>query len=171
MPIVLRYLFMSLCFLFVNKSLAAVATGTLTVTANVAASCTVTTNGTLNFGGYNPSTSTPLTASTSSLSVNCTNGANYTIGLDKGGHGTSTTTRQMIGGTLGTVLLNYQLCRDAGATCTLNWGNSITTPIDVYSGTGTGTAQAITINGQIPAGQTSATSGGYTDTVNVTVNY
>src|ERR1035437_7919128 len=87
------------------------------------------------------------TAGATSATLTCQNGTAYTIGISNGsGGGATSTIRKM---TLGAATLNYQLFRDAART--LNWGN-IGAP-DQYSGTGTGSAQSVTVYPMIPAGQ------------------
>jgi spore coat protein U-like protein len=134
------------------------ATTTLGVSATVTAVCTVTATP-LAFGSY---TAAQLDG-TATITVTCSTGAAYTVGLDQGANGASVTTRQMASGAN---LLNYALFSDTGRTS--NWGN--TAPSWV-SGTGTGLAQALTVYGRIPAGQFVPAGAGYADTVNVTVTY
>src|ERR1035437_1259580 len=109
----------------------------------------------LSLGTY---TGVQSTAGAASATLTCQNGTAYKIGLSNGsGVGATSTIRKM---TLGAATLNYQLFRDAART--LNWGN-IGAP-DQYSGTGTGSAQSVTVYPLIPAGQFVA-PGTYVDTV------
>jgi spore coat protein U-like protein len=62
--------------------------------------------------------------------------------------------------------VDYELYRDAGHS--LRWGATIGT--DTVPGTGTGTAQALTVHGRVPATQ-SVAAGSYGDVVTVTVTY
>ena len=81
------------------------------------------------------------------MTVTCTNSTTYTIGLGPGlASGATVTTRQMQNGS---ALLNYGLF--SNGTWTTNWGN--TSGTNWVSGTGNGSGQAITVYGQIPAGQ------------------
>lgn len=142
---------------------AATATTSIAVSATVQASCTVTAT-TLPFGSYNPLSSTPLDA-TSTITVNCTTGTSYTIGLNAGAtSGATVTTRQML---QSTNALNYSLFRDSGHTT--NWGNTpgTDTPASVVANT---SAATTTVYGRIPALQ-NVPAGSYTDSVQVTVNY
>jgi spore coat protein U-like protein len=66
----------------------------------------------------------------------------------------------------GAALLNYSLFSNSGMTT--NWGNTVGT--DTVPGAGTGTVQAITVYGQVAAGQYLA-PGAYTDTITATVTY
>ena len=109
----------------------------------------------LNFGTY---TGTLLTG-VNTATVTCPLGTNYSIGLSAGtGVGATTTLRKMTGPAGAT--LNYQIFQNSART--LNWGN--TTGVDNYSGTGTGSPQAISIYSQVTSGQFVA-PGTYTDTI------
>lgn len=58
--------------------------------------------------------------------------------------------------------LAYALYQDSAHT--INWGNTVST------GTGNGSAQTLTVYGEVPAGQ-SVTPGAYTDTITATITY
>ncbi|MGA2349106.1 MAG: spore coat protein U domain-containing protein [Terracidiphilus sp.] len=135
-------------------------TTSFTVTVVILANCTVTASN-LAFGTYTGA----LINSTSTISVTCTDLAPYNVGLNAGtSTGATVTTRKMTGP--GAALLNYKLFSDAGHS--INWGNTVGT--DTVTGTGTGAVQALTVYGQLPAGQTPA-RGAYSDTITVTVTY
>src|SRR5437763_6983143 len=100
-----------------------------------------------------------------SVSVTCTNTTPYNVGLDKGaGSGASVTNRLMTGPASATVA--YGLYQDSGHGT--NWGNTVGT--DTVSGTGNGSAQTLTVYGQVGS-QTTPAPGGYADTVNVNVTF
>lgn len=135
------------------------ATTSFTLTAVIASSCSITANP-LAFGSY----SGALLNATTTLSVTCTSGTAYNVGLSAGTASSATvTTRAMTGPS--SALLNYSLFSDSGRT--INWGNSTGSWV---GGTGTGAAQTLTVYGQIPAGQYPI-PGTYTDTITATVNY
>jgi spore coat protein U-like protein len=142
------------------NTLPSTATTTFSVTATVPTTCTVAANN-LNFGTVGVLTAN--TDATTTLSPKCTNGAAYNIGLDKGLNGSSVTTRQM---KAGSALINYSLFSNSGRTT--NWGNTV--GIDTVSGTGTGSAQSLTVYGRIPP-QTTPSPGTYNDTIVVTLTY
>ncbi len=97
------------------------------------------------------------------LSVRCTNGTAYNVGLNLGGGaGASTATRYMVDGSSNT--LGYTLYQNAGRT-TL-WGTTVGS--NTRSGTGTGNAVTIDVFGRIPMNQTAPT-GNYSDTITVSV--
>ena len=140
---------------------AATATSTMSVAATVVAVCTVSA-GALKFPAYS---GTAVTG-TANLTVNCSNGAPYTIGLGAGtGTGASTTTRILNGSTANSTM-TYGLYQDAAFATP--WGNTVAT--DTFASTGTGIAQTFPVYGQITAGQ-NVSVGTYSDTVAVTVNY
>lgn len=134
-------------------------TTTFTVTATVEAEGTVSVTA-LAFGTYTGS----LVQSTSTITATCTNGTGYTVGLSAGSASGATVTNRMMTGPSG-ALLHYSLF--SNSTHTTNWGNSTGSWV---SGTGSGTAQALTVYGQIPASQY-PTPGSYTDSVIVTLTY
>ena len=138
---------------------------TFQVTANVSVACAVSATN-LAFGSYSAATTTALDAQ-SNVSVDCTAGANWELGLDKGLHGADTSTRAMANDTAPTVLLNYAIFSDPART--VNWGN--TSGVDTVTGVGTGVIQEIGAYGRIPARQTTATAGGYSDTITATVTF
>lgn len=139
------------------------ATTTFPVTATVLTSCSVTADP-LAFGSYNPTAATPLDATTT-LSVLCTVGTSFTVGLNAGtAAGATVTTRQMSNGTN---RLNYALFQEAGRTT--NWGNTPGTNTPAPT-TAPVAATALTVYGRVAAGQ-NVPAGNYTDTITVTVNY
>ena len=142
----------------------ATASGTLSVTASVASVCLVS-NGTLAFGSYDPTSASALNGSTT-VTLTCTLGTPYKIGLDAGaGSGATVSLRKL---TSGADTLGYQLFRDSNRT--LNWGNTAgVDTLDATSSSGS-LSNTITIYGRIPAGAAVPT-GSYTDSVAITVTY
>lgn len=135
------------------------ATTTFGVSATVLKDCTVSATA-LAFGNYTGVVNT----NTSTVTVTCSKSTTYTVGLNAGtSTGATVSTRQMVNGVN---TLGYGLYSDA--TWTTNWGNTAAT--NWVSGTGTGAAQALTVYGQIPAGQY-VTPATYNDTITVSVAY
>lgn len=148
---------------------AATATSNLSVTASVAANCTISTTA-VAFGAYDPigtNAASPLNG-TGSVSVTCTNGASTTVTLGQGSNANTGSTAAAPLRRLkdsGTNFLSYALYSDTGRTTT--WGDTAGTGVPH---TGTGTLTALTVYGQIPAGQNvPATS--YSDTVVATITF
>ena len=99
-----------------------------------------------------------------SFTVQCTNGTDYTVGLDAGGgSGATVAVRRM---TLSGEHVNYSLYTTAGRTVV--WGN--TPPTDTVAGLGTGAAIPYVVYGRVPP-QATPTPGTYTDTVLISVVY
>ena len=136
-------------------------TATFTVTAMVTANCTISA-GALAFGNYVPQSQTLTTAA---LTVTCTNTTTYNVGLDGGiGSQSSGYTRYMTGP--GSSQIPYHMFSDSGRST--DWGNTVGT--DTVAGTGTGSAQTMTVYGTIYTSHY-ATPGTYTDTVTATITY
>jgi spore coat protein U-like protein len=145
-----------------DNAVAGTATTTLGVSVTINAGCNVSTT------AVAFPTQTVLASpvnQTGTMVVTCTNSTAYNVGLDKGaGSGATVSNRLMTGPSSATV--GYALYSDAGRTA--NWGNTIGT--DTVAGTGSGSAQTLTVYGQIPA-QTTPQPGAYGDTVNVTITF
>jgi spore coat protein U-like protein len=96
--------------------------------------------------------------------VTCTNSTPYEVGLDAGtGTGATIAARKM---TASGATINYTMYQDPARS--ILWGNTVGT--DAVSGTGNGSAQALTVYGRVPAQSTPA-PGAYSDTINVTVTF
>jgi spore coat protein U-like protein len=136
------------------------ATAQFSVTATIVKGCSTSATN-LAFGNYTGA----VNNSTSTVSVNCTSGTAYTVGLSAGlATGATVINRSMTGPA--SALLHYSLYSNSGRS--INWGN--TSGTNWVTGTGSGAVQSLTVYGQIPAGQHS-TPGAYTDTITVSVSY
>ncbi len=143
-----------------GSALAATATTTFAVSATVQATCLVSATP-MAFGTYTGA----VAASTSTVSVTCTNTTPYNVGLSAGNAaGATVTTRKMSGPNA--AVLAYALTSDSAHS--VNWGQTVGT--DTVAGTGSGSAQALTVYGQVAAGQYVA-PGAYADTITATVSY
>ena len=139
---------------------ASTATTTFNVTATVQATCLISASN-LGFGTYSGS----AIATTTTLSVTCTNSTTYNVGLNAGtATGATVTTRAMTGP--GAATLSYALYQDSGHST--NWGNTVGT--DTKSGTGNGSAQTLTVYGNLTGAQYPA-PGSYSDTITATITY
>lgn len=143
-----------------NTSAGSLASPSFNVTTIVSPNCLVATQN-VDFG--NKGVLDQNADATGAVSVTCTPGNAYTIGLGNGQSGTSPTARRM---TLGAQGVTYGLYRDQARS--QPWGNTIGS--NTVAGTGAGMAQNITVYGRVPS-QTTPSPGTYTDTVVVTVTY
>ena len=139
-----------------GSALAGQATTNFAVTATVVATCGVSATP-LAFGDYTGSTNVDQT---STISVTCTTGTDYTVALNDGNNA-SGGVRRMVNG--GSNYLAYEMYSDAGRTTA--WNATAT-----VAGTGTGIAQSLTVYGRVASGQ-NVPAGAYSDTVQVTVSY
>lgn len=119
--------------------------------------------GDLLFSPYDPQATEPNDG-TAQVTVSCTEGSPYNIGLDAGiGPGASVTARQL---SSGGNTLKYSLFRDPARN--LNWGNTV--GIDTTSGSGTGSPTVHTVYGRIWSRQ-AVKAGVYADTITIVVTY
>ncbi|HXY58439.1 MAG TPA: spore coat U domain-containing protein [Methylocystis sp.] len=136
-------------------------TTTFNVTVTITSQCLVSNASTLAFGSSGLLSAAVNASST--FSVTCTNTTPYTVALGNGSNA-SGTQRRMLGGVTDTEYVSYNLY--SNSTMTTAWGNGVT-----VSGTGNGTAQTLTVYGQIPAQNTPSPGTNYTDSVTITVSY
>lgn len=141
---------------------AATATNTLDVSATVVGLCTIDP-ATLSFPNYDSSGAVP--ASTI-LTVHCTVGSTYWIGLGPGANSSGGQRRMANSGNF----LTYELYRDAGHTQV--WDNADPDPTPPHSTAGNAGFQpyTTTVYGLIAANQF-VPPGTYTDSVLMTVNF
>ena len=145
-----------------QPAMSATTSTTMAVTATVTSSCIVVATPVV-FGSYDPTSATD-TAATGTITVTCTTGTAYKVGLNAGtASGATVTTRKMLNGAN---LLSYGLYQDLSHST--NWGNTPGT--DTVNKTATVTPDVITVYGLAPK-QQNVVAGAYADTVNVTVNY
>lgn len=131
---------------------------TFQVTSSIPDFCAVTAVA-MDFGTYHGMQADQ----TSSITVTCTKGTPYQIGLDNGLH-YSAPNRRLKRRTSADYLI-YELYRDAARTA--HWGNDDASNVQM---TGDGTAQHINVYGRVPAGQTGPI-GSYSNTTTVTVDF
>ncbi|MDR3414892.1 MAG: spore coat U domain-containing protein [Nevskia sp.] len=146
---------------------ASTTTTTFLVQITLVSSCAVSAS-TLNFGS-SVGLLTSVVNGTTTVSVTCSNTTTYNVGLDAGTvSGSTVASRLMAGTTAGNTgtTMGFQLYSNAGMTTV--WGNTVGT--NTVSGTGNGTAQSITVYGQVPA-QTTPKPDTYQTTITATVTY
>src|SRR5262249_38956808 len=140
-------------------------TTTLVVNALVLNACLIATPAALEFGTYNSLGNTPDDA-TASLSVTCTVGTKFTVGLGPGTAPGATTSTRAMTGLISTNHLSYGLFQDSGHTT--NWGNTAgEMPSQFTAGV---LPTLLTVYGEVPAGQP-AQADTYQDIVLVSVNF
>jgi spore coat protein U-like protein len=133
-------------------------TGQFSVTANVVATCTISATN-LAFGND----SGALKDNTATLTITCTSGTPYNVGLNAGtATGATVTNRKMTSPASAT--LSYTLSGVAAGGA--NWGGTGPT-----GWSGDGTAQPRTVYGRMAAGLSLATAGTFTDTIIATITY
>ena len=146
-----------------TPALAATATGSFAVRITITTECKLVSASDLDFGSHGVIDAN--LDSTSAISVQCTTGTPYNVGIGLGtGSGASLTARLMTGP--GAATVSYNLYRDVNHTNV--WGTTVLT--DTVSGTGNGAVQPITVFGRVPP-QSTPGAGAYSDTVAVTVTY
>ena len=133
------------------------------VTANYNDTCSVSATA-LDFGSQGVLTGN--VDATNTISVNCTSGTTYTVGLNGGNSAAIDPTQRKMANGANTEFVTYGIYRDAARS--LAWGNTIGT--DTVAGTGTGSAQNLTGYGRVPP-QATPSPQIYTDTITVTVTY
>jgi spore coat protein U-like protein len=149
---------------FPGRSSAATVTGTLAVTATVSTNCLFNTS-TMAFGTYDPivtNKTSPLRV-TGDVNITCNPGTTATISLGTGLYSAfaSGTTRALKDSASDYV--SYDLYTSSAYTTVWNTTNTV-------NATGTGSAQSVSVYGDVPAAQGKPT-GSYSDTVAVTVTF
>jgi spore coat protein U-like protein len=134
-------------------------TTTMTVTANVVASCSVV-GGTLAFGNYDP-IAAAATDATVQIGVRCTRGVTALIGLSLGANPSGTTRRMNNGGSF----LDYELYQDAPRT--VIWGTGVQRVTYVAA---SNALTNFTVFGRVFALQDVAV-GAFSDTVTISVTF
>jgi spore coat protein U-like protein len=134
------------------------ATGTLSVTASVAASCNVNSPS-LGFGAYDATSGNSVSAT---ITVKCTAGSGTVPVALSNGSNWNGTTRRLSDGASTPHYLAYGLYSDAGHTTA--WDNTSNTVGQDPNG------KSLTVYGAIPSGQ-SLYAGSYTDSVSITITF
>jgi len=146
----------------VSPAFAGNATGSINVGLTVTDDCTIATND-IDFGSTGIVESNIDTSA--DITIECTKGTAYAIGLDGGSTGNNTAARKMTAGGADTV--NYQLYSNAGYSTV--WGNTVGTDT-VDSASATGGNETHTIYARVPSHQ-NVPIGTYADTITATIWY
>jgi spore coat protein U-like protein len=138
-------------------------TAPMNVTATVQNVCVIQSVVDTDFGIISGIFTTDLDVSNGSVTVLCTNGASYDIGLDNGNNFLVTRRMESAG-----TFIGYELYQEM--TFTTPWGD-IGTGTELAGLTGTGAPQSYTVYARIPMGQPPVGAGTYSDVVTVTVDF
>lgn len=141
-------------------------TATQQISVTYQKECQVGTVNTLDFG--NTGFLTGNVDSSTSVSVTCTSGTGYKVGLDAGSAGGTTSSRKMTRMTTPASTVSYGLYRDSNRV--QNWGNDTANGTDTQNGSGSGSAASYPIYGRVPP-QATPEPGSYQDTVVLTVAF
>lgn len=141
---------------FVTTAPAATATNQFTAKITIVDSCDVQTTGIadMDFGSHTFADTN--VAATTDITVKCSNGTAYDIGLSGSGSMTD-----------GSSTIAYGLYSDV--THNTVWGSTVGT--DTVADSGNGTDQVHTVYGLVPSIPATASPGAYSDLVTVTVTY
>lgn len=149
--------------LYLSPAFAQTATTQFNVQITIVAECQIDSATDMDFGTVGVLDEN--VDATSTITVTCTSGTGYDIGLDPGqGAGATVATRLMTGPDGEAV--EYSLYQNAART--IVWGDTIGT--DTVTGAGTGTPQTYEVFGRVLP-QDTPQPGTYTDVVTVTVTF
>ena len=157
-----------LATLGISSAHAATATASFGVQLVVLNSCTVTAGATasdLNFPTVTGNITTNRDATTT-LTVNCNNGALYSVGLGDGANAL-VAQRRMFSAVTG-AFVNYELYRDLARA--ERW--SVLGTANNVAGTGTNANQTLTVHGRVPGTPLQSVGAGtYNDTIIATIEF
>ena len=145
-------------------------TGSLAVSASVAASCNISTTD-LDFGtydGFAAHASEDLTK-TATMSATCTSGSIVVITMGAGHHGHYLAPSRHMKNEGSNSYLKYEIYADPGHTFV--WNYDKTRMRSVTEVVGNGAPQNMPIYGKVFKNQKGAVAGSYTDTVTIGVHY
>jgi len=139
-----------------------------TATANVLPLCGSYVTTDMNFGNVTGGIPANIDQ-TATVTLTCLKNTAYQVSLDNGQNNPAATSTRRMSTTIGgsRYYLGYELYRDAARS--QRWGNTLT--VDTASGTGTGTAQQLTIYGRVPPMTGQPPAGTYNDRITVTITY
>jgi spore coat protein U-like protein len=100
------------------------------------------------------------------ISITCTNGVKYTVGLSNGSNGGTSPVNRLLANPATGQKISYGLYQNAGLS--QQWGSTVGS--DTAAGTATGLTQVYNVYGQIPV-QATPPGGSYADVVVITLSY
>ena len=142
-------------------------TASMAVSTAVSMSCTIAA-GAMTLASYDP-TATVDNDANASITSTCTAGASGNIKISQGlnphaGSNDNIPIRRMVAAGDAASFLDYEVFSNSGRSVVWENGTGV-------GYTGTGSAVPLTVYCSVAAGQTSAVSGSYSDTVTVSINY
>lgn len=150
---------------FTFSAMAAQDTENLSSTVVVSQGCFINAVQTIDFGTIDGNFAANKDASNGSVSVICTLGTSYAIGLGDGLHVNAGQRRLADGANQS--FIGYDLYLDSGFSN--SWGDIGSG--NEKAGTGNAQSQSHTVFARIPSGQTAVAAGAYNDTIVATVNF
>ncbi|QYR52483.1 Csu type fimbrial protein [Lysobacter soyae] len=121
----------------------------------------------MNFASHDFNETGPFDA-TNDISVKCTKGTTYNVGLNAGTTTGGTEAARLMAGTGANVdKVAYGLYSNAGRTT--NWGGTIAT--GAVGGTGNNNVQTLTVYGRVLSSALNVTPDDYKDTITATITY
>jgi spore coat protein U-like protein len=146
-----------------SPSLAATANGTMAVAAGILASCELVSANELNFATITAA-DMPFKTATTTLAVKCSDQPPYAITMDAGQNSTDYRARKMKGGA------NLLLYAVTFGGYSGDWSDDPNAGL-VFTSTGTGANQSITVNGLANISAGLPAPGLYNDVLTVTIHY
>ncbi len=150
---------------FTLSAMAAQDTDNLTSSVVVTQGCYINSVQNIDFGSIDGNFTANKDASNGSVSVTCTLGTPYSIGLGDGLN--SNAGQRRLADATSEAFINYNLYLDSGFSNP--WGGIGSGTEN--TGTGNASGQAYTVFARIPSGQSAVAAGAYNDTVVATVNF
>ena len=138
------------------------------VKINVKKACSISVAASeMNFSTHDFTEAGPFDA-TNDISVKCTKGTTYNVGLNAGTTTGGAESARLMAGTGANVdKVAYGLYSNAGRTT--NWGSTIAT--GAVGGTGNNNAQTLTVYGRVSASVLNVTPDDYKDSITATITY
>jgi spore coat protein U-like protein len=145
----------------------------LSITASVAAKCSVSSTTAVAFGAYDPVVTNAATGvdldGTGSVGIKCTPGNGTSISMDSGANASGNQRRMQGPAGSSSAFLNYSLFSDAARTTAWGNGSNGASSLAITASTNA-SERTFTVHGRVPKGQ-DVNVGNFSDTVQVTVNF
>lgn len=165
---VLMLAFLASSSLQVSSSYAATVTSTLGVSITIVGGCVIDGTDDVAFADGDLITD-PTPTAQGKISVTCTNGHAYSVGLGAGNGASATVNARKMTLASQTDTISYGLFQNPGHTTV--WGETTGGSGNVFGGTGNGSTQDIPVYGKIVEQAIAPKAGNYSDSVAITVTY